>query len=219
MLVTKKLATERRNEWKDTTNQNSRQAFLEGLSTELKPPRARGPRFAMFHAGNGNGLLKLTILCKKNTADAHDEMDGVTLAIDLSADDGEIGVRISVRCTEEGKSTPGRDSSLTFPAIGSLVYCESSALDHAATEPGSKGRKQLMKTPLSACGWNSIPGHPGAYNALLYSIHAVLLFNWDEATQGQSVARGSLVNKNTQQDGSTSKEMCKRGLTSCQNKL
>nr|CAD7420636.1 unnamed protein product [Timema poppensis] len=28
--------------------------------------------------------------------------------------------------------TPGRDSNLQFPIIGSLVYCESSALDHAA---------------------------------------------------------------------------------------
>nr|CAD7603549.1 unnamed protein product [Timema genevievae] len=46
---------------------------------ELKPPRAHRPRFAMVHAGNGIGFVEaaeLTFLCKKNTADAHDEMDG-----------------------------------------------------------------------------------------------------------------------------------------------
>nr|CAD7602927.1 unnamed protein product [Timema genevievae] len=31
-------------------------------------------------------------------------------------------------------STPDRDSNLILPVIGSPVYCESSALDHAATE-------------------------------------------------------------------------------------
>nr|CAD7395674.1 unnamed protein product [Timema poppensis] len=30
--------------------------------------------------------------------------------------------------------TPDRDSNLNLPVIGSLVYCESDALDHAATE-------------------------------------------------------------------------------------
>nr|CAD7448591.1 unnamed protein product [Timema bartmani] len=33
-------------------------------------------------------------------------------------------------------STPNRDSSLTLPIISSLVYCESSALDHVATDEG-----------------------------------------------------------------------------------
>nr|CAD7460141.1 unnamed protein product [Timema tahoe] len=33
---------------------------------------------------------------------------------------------------------PNRDSNLDFPIIGILVYCESSALDHAATEAGPK---------------------------------------------------------------------------------
>nr|CAD7438277.1 unnamed protein product [Timema bartmani] len=31
-------------------------------------------------------------------------------------------------------STPDRDSNLNLPIIGNLVYCKSSALDHAATE-------------------------------------------------------------------------------------
>nr|CAD7588903.1 unnamed protein product [Timema genevievae] len=66
-------------EWKDTTIQSSRQAFLEGLSTGMKPPRARGPRFVMVHAGNGNGFVEgaeLTFLYKKNTADTHDKISG-----------------------------------------------------------------------------------------------------------------------------------------------
>jgi hypothetical protein len=65
--------------WKDKTLQTPRQAFLAGLSTGLKPPTARGPRFALVHTGNENGFLsnaQLVFLCKKNTADAHDEMDG-----------------------------------------------------------------------------------------------------------------------------------------------
>ncbi|CAG2056026.1 unnamed protein product [Timema podura] len=32
--------------------------------------------------------------------------------------------------------TPDRDSNLDLPVIGSLVYCESSALDHVATKAG-----------------------------------------------------------------------------------
>nr|CAD7568889.1 unnamed protein product [Timema californicum] len=66
-------------ECKDTTIQSSWQAFLEGLNTGLKPPRARGPRFAMVHAGNGNDFVEgadIVFLCEKNTADSHDYMDG-----------------------------------------------------------------------------------------------------------------------------------------------
>ncbi|CAG2057460.1 unnamed protein product [Timema podura] len=33
-------------------------------------------------------------------------------------------------------STPDQDSNLNFPAIGSLVYCVNSVLDHVATEAG-----------------------------------------------------------------------------------
>nr|CAD7444209.1 unnamed protein product [Timema bartmani] len=35
-------------------------------------------------------------------------------------------------------STPDRDSNLNLPVTGSLVYCESSALDHAVTKGGKK---------------------------------------------------------------------------------
>jgi hypothetical protein len=44
-----------------------------------KPPTARGPCFVLVHTGNKNGFLsnaQLTFLCKRNTADAHSEMDG-----------------------------------------------------------------------------------------------------------------------------------------------
>jgi hypothetical protein len=65
--------------WKDKTLQIPQQAFLAGLSTGLKPPTARGPRFSVVHTGNENGFLpnaQLVFLCKNNIADAHDEMDG-----------------------------------------------------------------------------------------------------------------------------------------------
>nr|CAD7452776.1 unnamed protein product [Timema tahoe] len=38
----------------------------------------------------------------------------------------------------ETLSTPDRESNLDLPVIGSLVYCESSALNHAATEAAAK---------------------------------------------------------------------------------
>ena len=66
-------------EWKDTTVKSARQAAIEGVSSGLKPPKARGPRFALVHAGNEHGFIpnaELTFLCRKNTADAHEEMTG-----------------------------------------------------------------------------------------------------------------------------------------------
>jgi hypothetical protein len=45
----------------------------------LKSPAGRGLRFALVHAGNEHGFVpnaKLVFLCKKNTTDAHEEMDG-----------------------------------------------------------------------------------------------------------------------------------------------
>jgi hypothetical protein len=65
--------------WKDKTLQTPRQTFLAGLSTGLKPRTARGKRCALVHTGNEDGVLRsaqLVLLCEKNTADAHDEMDG-----------------------------------------------------------------------------------------------------------------------------------------------
>jgi hypothetical protein len=49
------------------------------LFWQVFPPTARVPRFALVHTENENGFLpnaQLVFLCKKNTADAHDEMVG-----------------------------------------------------------------------------------------------------------------------------------------------
>jgi hypothetical protein len=52
-------------------------SFLTGLTTGLKHPTARGPRFVIVHAGGKNGFIndaKLVFLAKKNSADYHDEI-------------------------------------------------------------------------------------------------------------------------------------------------
>jgi hypothetical protein len=44
----------------------------------LEPPTGSRLHFTLTHAGNENGFVlnaKLKPLCKKNTADAHDEQD------------------------------------------------------------------------------------------------------------------------------------------------
>nr|CAD7199095.1 unnamed protein product [Timema douglasi] len=51
-------------------------------------------------------------------------------------------------------STPDRDSNLILPVIGSLVYCKSSALDHAAIEVGGKEQDYIHKGAT-----NVSPGH------------------------------------------------------------
>lgn len=68
-------------EWTDTTVESHRDAFVRGLSTGLKAPTSRGPRFVLVHAGSKNGFVagaELTFLAKKNSQDYHDEMDGET---------------------------------------------------------------------------------------------------------------------------------------------
>lgn len=64
--------------WRDTSIKTPKQAALAGLSTGLKAPTARGPRFVIVHAGGNHGFVpnaKLVFLAKKNSADYHDEMD------------------------------------------------------------------------------------------------------------------------------------------------
>nr|CAD7408547.1 unnamed protein product [Timema cristinae] len=57
--------------------------------------------------------------------------------------------------------TPDRDSNLDLPVIGSLVYCESSALDHAATEAGYFLFRKMSVTAIRdeqmAEGWRTSP--------------------------------------------------------------
>lgn len=63
--------------WRDTSIKTPKQAALEGLSTGLKAPTARGPRFVIVHAGGDHGFVpnaKLVFLAKKKSADYHDEM-------------------------------------------------------------------------------------------------------------------------------------------------
>nr|CAD7587623.1 unnamed protein product [Timema genevievae] len=81
---------------------------------------------------------------------------GVTLAIDKDADDREIVKFESRKCTrvcveavwKTDLSAPDRDLNLDLPVIASLVYCESSAIDHAATEAGDSIRQfEKFTTP------------------------------------------------------------------------
>lgn len=65
--------------WTDTKISNVRQAFNEGLTTGIKPPTSRGPRYVLLHAGSKNGFVKgaeMTFLAKKSSGDYHEEMDG-----------------------------------------------------------------------------------------------------------------------------------------------
>nr|CAD7601938.1 unnamed protein product [Timema genevievae] len=47
-----------------------------------------------------------------------------------------FGLYVYVLITLLVLNTPNCGSNLDFPVIGSLVHCDSSALDHAATEEG-----------------------------------------------------------------------------------
>jgi hypothetical protein len=65
--------------WKVKALQTPQKAFLAGLYSGLKPRAALNTRFAIVHTGKVNGVLPnahLVFLSKRNTADAHDKMDG-----------------------------------------------------------------------------------------------------------------------------------------------
>ncbi|KRT85518.1 hypothetical protein AMK59_1477 [Oryctes borbonicus] len=65
--------------WADSTVNSKRQVLVEGVSTGITAPRGRGQRFALIRVGNENGFVaeaKFTFLCKRNVADAHDEICG-----------------------------------------------------------------------------------------------------------------------------------------------
>ena len=64
--------------WSDSTIKTSRQAFLSGLSTGIKPPRNKGKRLILLHIGNEHGFLDggLLLFESKNSGDYHIEMNG-----------------------------------------------------------------------------------------------------------------------------------------------
>lgn len=65
--------------WVDKTVKTPKDAFMAGLTTGLKDPTERGPRFVITHAGGEKGFVngaKMVFLAKKGAADYHDEMDG-----------------------------------------------------------------------------------------------------------------------------------------------
>nr|CAD7199702.1 unnamed protein product [Timema douglasi] len=88
------------------------------------------------------------------------------LAVDYIAEDGEIKVLISAGSSEGGflqngfslyllanagkiaLNTSDRGSNLDLPVIGSLVYCDSSSLDHAATEAVYPPRWRMLANAL-----------------------------------------------------------------------
>nr|CAD7443745.1 unnamed protein product [Timema bartmani] len=60
------------------------------------------------------------------------------------------GGRVENHLGKPTLTTPDRDSNLVLPVIGSLVYCESSALDHAATEAGYLSYALMAISPSRA---------------------------------------------------------------------
>jgi hypothetical protein len=62
-------------ERRDKTIRTPKDALLVGLTTGLKHPIARGPRFVIVHAGGFINDAKLISLAKNNSADYRDEMD------------------------------------------------------------------------------------------------------------------------------------------------
>nr|CAD7261449.1 unnamed protein product [Timema shepardi] len=64
-------------------------------------------------------------------------------------------------------TTPDRDSNLNLPIIGSLVYCKSSVLDHAASEAG------LIPIVYSLAFYIAVTAVPVVENSLFCSISRV----------------------------------------------
>ena len=62
--------------WQDNNIQNSRQVFIEGLSTGLKIPAGKGRRLIMTHVGSESGFVNGGLLEfeSKSTKDYHEEM-------------------------------------------------------------------------------------------------------------------------------------------------
>lgn len=123
--------------WKDTTIKTPKDAYMAGLSTGLKNPTQRGPRFVIVHAGGKNGFVEgaqHVFLAKKGAADFHSEMDGETyekwfleqlipnvpprsvIVIDNAAYHTRKTEKIpTIKTKKEDIQTWLRDKNITFP--------------------------------------------------------------------------------------------------------
>lgn len=63
--------------WQDLTVTNARQAFIEGLSTGLKPPSGKGCRLIITHIGSDTGFVEggLSVFQSRKTGDYHEDMN------------------------------------------------------------------------------------------------------------------------------------------------
>lgn len=63
--------------WYDKNIETPRQAFLEGLSTGLRPPTGKGKRLIITHIGSENGFVPGGLLAfqSKKTGDYHEDMN------------------------------------------------------------------------------------------------------------------------------------------------
>lgn len=63
--------------WQDKNIKSSRQAFLEGLSTGIKPPSGKGKRLIVTHIGSEDGFVEGGLLTfqSRHTGDYHEDMN------------------------------------------------------------------------------------------------------------------------------------------------
>nr|CAD7261452.1 unnamed protein product [Timema shepardi] len=69
------------------------------------------------------------------------------------------GRRVENHFEKNTLNIPKQDLNLDLPSIGSLVYCESSALDHAATELSSEMYQDTFTMILGHQFWNTWPDY------------------------------------------------------------
>nr|CAD7575645.1 unnamed protein product [Timema californicum] len=90
-------------------------------------------------------------------------------------------------------STPNRDSNLDLPVIGSVVYCESSAIDHVATEV------LIVSLALvtGALSWENLPNIPAGRRAQYYLLHddGAYKFGYDTGDGQSALVRAGPSNE------------------------
>nr|CAD7427992.1 unnamed protein product [Timema monikensis] len=121
------------------------------IQSEIHTPLGKdvSVKTAEFHMGNVNtyGQLIARVVSKTRS--------------------GEKEISINVGMQERDISISDRDSSLELPVIGSLVYCESDALDHAATGAGTTTTTYHIILPRT---YHRIlrPDHSAARTSLIF---------------------------------------------------